>query len=79
MNNHLRDWLAQAPNSRRESVAAEAGTTVGHLWQLSGGHRRASAELAMRLQKASGGEITLAGLRPDISELVQQSLKDSAA
>jgi len=79
MNDHLRQWLAQASSERRKAVATEARTTVGHLWQLSGGHRRASADLAIRLQKASGGEITLAGLRPDISEHVQASLKSSAA
>ncbi|WP_178112101.1 hypothetical protein [Pseudomonas sp. SJZ085] len=55
MNDHLRDLLANAANDRRQDVAAAAKTTVGHLWQLAGGHRKASAELAERLQDASGG------------------------
>ncbi|MED5492698.1 MAG: hypothetical protein VYD45_11335 [Pseudomonadota bacterium] len=78
MNDHLREWLGKASAERREQVAAAANTSVGHLWQLSGGHRRASVDLAMRLQKASGGEITLAGLRPDVSQMVRESLKHSA-
>ncbi|WP_369991282.1 hypothetical protein [Pseudomonas xanthosomatis] len=75
MNDHLRDWLATATNDRRRDVAAAAKTTVGHLWQLAGGHRKASAELAERLQDASGGEITIAGLRPDLIPFARKALQ----
>lgn len=78
MNDHLRDWLARAPNDRRQAVADAAKTTVGHLWQLAGGHRKASAELAGRLQDASGGEITIAGLRPDLLDLAHKVLRGAA-
>lgn len=78
MNDHLRDWLARASNERRQSVAAAAKTTVGHIWQLAGGHRKASAELAERLQDASGGEITIAGLRPDLLDLAHKVLLGAA-
>mgnify|MGYP003604983055 FL=1 len=78
MNDHLRDWLASAPNDRRQAVADAAKTTVGHLWQLAGGHRKASAELADRLQDASGGEITIAGLRPDLLDLAHKVLRGAA-
>lgn len=78
MNDHLRDWLAKAPAQTRTAVAKEAGTTVGHLWQLAGGHRKASADLAQRLQEASGGEITIAGLRPDLVELAHKVLQGVA-
>ena len=78
MNDHLRDWLASAPNDRRKAVADAAKTTGGHLWQLAGGHRKASAELADRLQDASGGEITIAGLRPDLLYLAHQVLRGAA-
>lgn len=74
MNLHLREWLASASVERREEVAAKAGTSVGHLWQLAGGHRRASADLAGRLQVASGSEITIAGLRPDLEALARKVL-----
>lgn len=78
MNLHLRAWMAGASAERRKEVADKAGTSVGHLWQLSGGHRRASAKLAMRLQSASDGEITISGLRPDLELLAHQVLKASA-
>jgi DNA-binding transcriptional regulator YdaS (Cro superfamily) len=78
MNHHLREWLAAAPPQRRKEVAAAANTTVGHLWQLAGGHRKASAELAERLQDASGGEISIAGLRPDLLCLAHKVLLGAA-
>lgn len=78
MNDHLRDWLASATNDRRQTVAAAAKTTVGHLWQLAGGHRKASAELAERLQDASENEITIAGLRPDLVNLAHKVLRGAA-
>jgi hypothetical protein len=78
MNDHLRDWLAKTPTAERERVALEAGTTVGHLWQLAGGHRKASAELGERLQDASEGSITIAGLRPDLVSLAKKVLKGAA-
>ena len=78
MNDHLREWLATATNDRRRDVAAEAKTTVGHLWQLAGGHRKASVDLAERLQDASNGEITIAGLRPDLISFARKALKGAA-
>lgn len=78
MNDHLREWLAKTPADERERVAQRAGTSVGHLWQLAGGHRKASAELAERLQDASEGKITIAGLRPDLVTLAHKVLKGAA-
>ncbi|HEK1007209.1 TPA: hypothetical protein SMP92_000448 [Pseudomonas putida] len=78
MNDHLREWLATATYDRRRDVAAEAKTTVGHLWQLAGGHRKASVDLAERLQDASDGEITIAGLRPDLIPFARKALKGAA-
>lgn len=78
MNDHLREWLASATNERRRDVADAAKTTVGHLWQLAGGHRKASVDLAERLQDASGGEITIAGLRPDLIPFARKALKGAA-
>ncbi|WP_278441031.1 YdaS family helix-turn-helix protein [Pseudomonas oryzihabitans] len=78
MNEHLRTWLAKTPAEVRTAVAKAAGTSVGHLWQLAGGHRNASAELAERLQEASNGEITIAGLRPDLVPLARKVLQGVA-
>ena len=66
MSHQLQQWLSKTPNDQREAVAEEAKTTVAYLWQLSGGHRKASLELAKRLRDATGGALTIEGLRPDI-------------
>lgn len=66
MSQQLRDWLGQTPNPKRQEVADTAGTSVAYLWQLAGGHRKASLEMAKRLQDASAGALTIEGLRPDI-------------
>lgn len=70
MTMQLREWMRAASDSERERLATEASTSVAYLWQLAGGHRKASIELASRIQAASGGVITIAGLRPDIQALM---------
>lgn len=66
MSQQLRNWLGQTKDAQRQELAEEAGTSVAYLWQLAGGHRKASLELAKRLQDASRRELTIEGLRPDI-------------
>lgn len=66
MSQQLRDWLGQTADPQRQELADKAGTSVAYLWQLAGGHRKASLEMAKRLQDASGKKLTIEGLRPDI-------------
>lgn len=66
MSHQLQTWLSKTPQEQRETVAEKAETTVAYLWQLSGGHRKASLEMAKRLQVATEGALTIEGLRPDI-------------
>lgn len=66
MSQQLRKWMADTPTDQREAVAKKAETSVAYLWQLSGGHRKASLELAKRLQDASKKQLTIEGLRPDV-------------
>lgn len=50
----LQEFLRAATADEREGVAAEAGTSVGYLYQLAGGHRRnPSAALAVAIQRAT--------------------------
>ena len=50
----------------RRQFAKRAGTNVVYLSQLVHKHRRPSADLAKAISKASGDQIPLAKLRPDI-------------
>ncbi len=51
-----------------EKVAIAAGTTRSYFTQLAHGHRRASVDLAQRLEKESGQRMTLIELLTDGSK-----------
>lgn len=50
----------------RRELARAAGTKLIYLRQIRHGHRRPSADLAIRLEHASGGLLTARELRPDL-------------
>ena len=62
----LRDYLKALQPEAREALAAASATTLGYLYQLAGGHRLASAAMAVRLETASKGKVTREELRPDL-------------
>lgn len=62
----LADYLKTLTSDQRILVAKKAGTTREYLVQLAGGHRKASALLAKRLEDATGGKVAKSELRPDI-------------
>lgn len=59
-------FLKQSGKAVAEQVAKAAGSNYVYFSQIAYGHRRPSPELARRLVDASGGQLTLAGLRPDL-------------
>lgn len=61
----MKTYLKQAAAAERETLAREAGTTVGYLYLIGGGHRRASSKLSQALAAAEP-RLTLGELRPDI-------------
>lgn len=79
MTTQMQEWLKKATASERDRVAAAAGTSVGYLYQIAGGHRKPSLELSKKLQAATDGDLTMSGLRPDLYELLTQSKPQVAA
>lgn len=49
----LKHWMTIATTAEQTKLAKLAKTSRGYLYQLSNGHRDASAELAGRLQRAA--------------------------
>ena len=49
----LPTWLASATTYEMDTLAKAAGTSRAYLYQLGYGTRRASADLASRLEKAA--------------------------
>lgn len=67
---NLKQFIKSFPSTaagkqQLEKFAAEAGTSVGYLRLIAGGHRRASADMAIAIESASGREVTREELRPD--------------
>ena len=64
---NLREYLRHERDpAKRQALAEAAGTTVSYFWQIAGGHTRCSAELAVELEKASGGMIQREDIRPEL-------------
>ena len=66
---------------QREAFAREVSRagSVGYLYLVAGGHRRASPELAKRIERASAGAVKKSDLRPDIFEVSEDASADASA
>ena len=49
----MRDFLRASDKRERADVAVVCNDSVAYLYQLAGGHRFASAYMAMRIEKAT--------------------------
>lgn len=59
-----------------EDLAKRCGTSAGQIRQVAYGNRRANAQLAIAIDKATSGRVPCEDLRPDID---WQYLRDSVA
>lgn len=62
----LRLLLLRLSRAEKERLADKIGTSVQYLQQISGGHRKASVNMAVSIECATKGVITREVLRPDI-------------
>ena len=64
---NLSDYFAE-DRARRRQLAQRLGTSADYLWQLATGWngRKASPELARRIETATDGRVSCSDLRPDI-------------
>lgn len=53
MNPYVKEWMTLATSGEQAELAAVAGTSRGHLYQLSSGERTAGPQLARRIESAS--------------------------
>ncbi|MNF93491.1 hypothetical protein D3C84_761700 [compost metagenome] len=60
-NTSLLAWLKTATDAQ----VAETGTSRGYLRLIGYGHKHPSAEIAARIEHATGGAVTRKDLRPD--------------
>lgn len=61
----MKSLLNELSDTERESLAVSAGTSVGYLWQIAGGHKKPGNKLCEKLVDAEP-RLTFAELRPDL-------------
>jgi len=64
----LAEYLRSLKPEQRAKLAAAVERHEGYLYLVSGGHRRASPELAIAIERESGGAVKRSDLRPDLWE-----------
>lgn len=65
-NKELSDFYNGLSVSDREDFVARCGTTDGYIRLIAGGFRKCSADLAVRIDRESGGVIRMESLRDDV-------------
>lgn len=58
----LKAWLSKATPKQKTRLAADAQTSVKTIEQIASGFRGGSADAAVRIAKAAGGEIDQASI-----------------
>ncbi len=53
MSKALKNWIQNTSAEHQEKVAKIAGTTRNYLFQVAGGHRNLSVEMAANLERAT--------------------------
>ncbi len=59
----LTDYI---PRGHRPEFAKQVDVSTGYLNRLCSGHERASADLCVRIERATLGRVTRVDLRPDL-------------
>lgn len=63
---NLHAYFDQYPTAAIADIAKQAGTSLAYLQHCKYGNRRMSADLAIKLEHITGGELTARELRPDL-------------
>lgn len=51
----LKAWLKDHSPDERQHLADAVGSSVGYLYQLAGGHRQPSLQMALDIERHTGG------------------------
>lgn len=61
----LIDYIKSLPPDEREKLAEACGTSLGHLRNVSYGQRPCAPELAVSLERHTGGAVHRRAMRPN--------------
>lgn len=79
MRMDLLEYITDA--ERKAALAERLGSSPGYLWQLATGWRgkKPSPDFAMRIDAATGGQVSKSTLRPDLWPATQPTPPPQAA
>lgn len=75
----LKAFLLALEAPARLALAGRCGTSYGQLRQVAYGARRAGAQLAIAIERESGGVVRCEGLRPDVDWAYLRASRKEAA
>lgn len=59
-------YFKSLSKDQRDAFASQVGTSVAYLWQIAYKQRRCNESLAIEIEKASGQQVRVEDLRPDV-------------
>lgn len=62
----FKDYFSSLSSDEKSSLASAMGTSVAYLSQIAHGHRKAGANLLLKIESATSGKVTPYDLRPDL-------------
>ncbi len=74
----FRDYYYGIPVKRREAFAKRVGVSAGYLKLVAQGERQVGESVAIEVEKASAGAVTVEELRPDVDWAYLRSSVKSA-
>ena len=63
---NLHEFLSKLTHEEKRRFAADCKCSLGHLFNICSGFRRCSAELAIRIEKRTYGQVKKEELAPQI-------------
>jgi hypothetical protein len=66
----LKPYLLSMPMPERTAFSARCGTTWNHLRNIAYGQKPCADELAVSIEKESGGSVTVSEINPEFAELL---------
>jgi DNA-binding transcriptional regulator YdaS (Cro superfamily) len=70
---NLKTYLRILSVDRREDFARHCNCTLQHLKFVAYGAKRCSPDLALAIERESGGAVTVADLRPEFAETLKSA------
>jgi len=70
---NFRDYFFNLPKPEQDSLAKRCGVSHGFLILVAYGHKHVSSDIALAIQRETGGMVTVEELRPAFAVALKQA------